>query len=59
MRFPLQCASSSLQNIFLRFGEKNNLNFAVPKGGAQLYGERHIYFSTDGDDDDYQATSGT
>ena len=27
-----KCASSSLQNIFLRFGEKRNLNFVLPKG---------------------------
>lgn len=33
-----KCASSSLQNIFLRYGEKNQLNFAVPKSGHQLYG---------------------
>ena len=34
-----KCASSSLQNIFLRFGEKNNLNFAIPAGKAhELYG---------------------
>ena len=34
-----QCASSSLQNIFLRFGEKYSLNFAVPRAGHQLYGK--------------------
>ena len=28
-----KCASSSLQNIFLRFGEKRNLSFVLPKGG--------------------------
>jgi len=34
-----KCASSSLQNIFLRFGEKHNLNFALPRGGGhQFYG---------------------
>ena len=27
-----KCASSSLQNIFLRFGEKRNLSFVLPKG---------------------------
>ena len=25
-----KCASSSLQNIFLRFGEKRNLSFVLP-----------------------------
>ena len=36
----VQCGSSSLQNIFLRFGEKNNLNFAIPRRGShQLYGQ--------------------
>ena len=30
-----KCASSSLQNIFLRFGEKRNLNFVLPKGRVQ------------------------
>jgi len=34
-----KCASSSLQNIFLRYGEKHNLNFAVPDHGHQLYDE--------------------
>ena len=63
MRFPLQCASSSLQNIFLRFGEKNHLNFAIPRDGAQLYGEREMYFSdcelSTNDGDDEQGTTGT
>merc|ERR1719186_104792 len=34
-----KCASSSLQNIFLRFGEKNNLQFVLPRGGYQFGGE--------------------
>ena len=63
LRFPLKCASSSLQNIFLRFGEKNHLNFAIPRGGAQLYGEREIYFFdcelSVNDGDDEQGTTGT
>ena len=33
-----KCGSSSLQNIFLRFGEKNNLTFAIPEKGHLLYG---------------------
>lgn len=33
-----QCASSSIQNIFLRFGEKNDLNIVVPRMGHQLLG---------------------
>ena len=36
-----QCASSSLQNIFFRFGEKYELNFVLPYGGHQLYGKYH------------------
>ena len=30
-----KCASSSLQNIFLRFGEKRDLNFVLPMGRVQ------------------------
>ena len=30
-------ASSTLQNIFLRFGEKHGLNFALPKNNAPRY----------------------
>ena len=31
-----KCASSSLQNIFLRFGEKRNLSFVLPMRGGNL-----------------------
>ena len=35
-----QTAGSSLQNIFLRYGERNDLNFALPKGNDHvLYGK--------------------
>ena len=37
-----QCASSSLQNIFLRFGEKHNLNFALPIKGGSFTGKLHL-----------------
>eukprot|EP00092_Neocalanus_flemingeri_P102812 GFUD01131520.1.p1 GENE.GFUD01131520.1~~GFUD01131520.1.p1 ORF type:complete len:397 (+),score=109.33 GFUD01131520.1:40-1230(+) len=33
-----KCASSSLQNIFLRFGERHNLNFVLPNSGYQIGG---------------------
>ena len=31
-----KCASSSLQNIFLRFGEKRNLTFVLPMKGGNV-----------------------
>ena len=37
----LQCASSSLQNIFFRFGEKHSLTFVLPNQGGRLGGKNH------------------
>ena len=34
--FVLQCASSSMQNIFFRFGERNHLNIVLPRGGYHI-----------------------
>ena len=31
-----KCASTSIQNILMRFGMKNNLNFVMPKSGDHL-----------------------
>ena len=36
--FRWQCASSTLQNIMFRFGEKNNLTFVLPNVGGNLGG---------------------
>lgn len=38
-----KCASSSLQNIFMRFGQKHNLTFVLPSWGNYLGYPRKFY----------------
>ncbi|XP_003739910.1 galactosylceramide sulfotransferase [Galendromus occidentalis] len=33
-----KCASSSVQNVFFRYGDKHNLTFVLPPGGTNYFG---------------------
>ncbi|XP_063877672.1 galactosylceramide sulfotransferase-like [Scylla paramamosain] len=38
-----KCASSAIQNILFRYGDKHNLHFALPVTGNYFGGGRHIF----------------